>query len=270
MQGILILSVILAFLPFIVSLGGRGGVWKFLSLLFCCFSLIGIVPGIGFAGGIFAWVIAWIFTAVAAQSRRSEERFARMERSLATARAMDAESPVGRLLADERRQKRFISFGQVVALLIVFAVAGVLLTLGFQEKLSSANLVTGDERQTVSDVIPAKIESASPSQTRKCRAADFTVEGFSPKIFDDCKQSSCPALKLTGKLKNNCALAAGAQIKITAEDAKGGVVDTVDGWPASTRNIAAGSTYAFDMGPLMVYRKGMKTFKIDVIDARTW
>src|ERR1043166_2170919 len=98
---------------------------------------------------------------------------------------------------------------------------------------------------------PQKADVQSSTTARRCQVSDFAVEGFAPKIFDDCKKSSCPALKLTGNLKNNCALAAGAQIKITAEDGKGNVVDTTDGWPASTRNIGSGATYAFDLGPLM-------------------
>jgi hypothetical protein len=115
---------------------------------------------------------------------------------------------------------------------------------------------------------PQRIDSQPLA--RKCQLSDFAVEGFAPKIFDDCKQTSCPALKLIGKLKNNCSLAAGAQIKVIAEDGKGNVVDTTDGWPASTRNIGPGATYAFDMGPLMTYRKGMKKFSVEVIDVRTW
>ncbi|AMA60041.1 hypothetical protein BCCGELA001_29925 [Bradyrhizobium sp. CCGE-LA001] len=193
-----------------------------------------------------------------------------MERSIAAARANEAESPVGRLLENEQRQQRYISFGKVFTLLIVFGIAGVLIVMGVQDFQTPKDTAITSEQQKLATLVPTKIESVSPPLTSRCRATDFTVEGFSPRVFDDCRQSSCPALKLTGKLKNNCALSAGAQIKITAEDGKGGVIDTIDGWPASTRNIAPGSTYAFDMGPLMVYRKGMKTFNIAIIDARTW
>lgn len=271
MEGILILSTILAFLPFIVSLGGRGGVWKFLSFLFCCFSLVGIVPVVGFAGGILAWIIAWIFTAIAAQARRSEQRFARMERSIAAARVAEAESPVGRFLDNEVRQERSISFAKVLGLLIVFGIAGVLIVVGIQDSRTPKDAAVATEQQGLAALIPSNAEPVVQSpRTKKCRVADFVVEGFSSKVFDDCRQSSCPTLKLTGKLKNNCAFSAGAQLKITAEDGKGGVVDTIDGWPASTRNVAPGSTYAFDMGPLMVYRKSMKKFNIEIIDVRTW
>lgn len=52
MEGIAIVVLIAAFLPFLISLGGRGGVWKFLSLLFCCFSIVGAAPIVGIGGGI--------------------------------------------------------------------------------------------------------------------------------------------------------------------------------------------------------------------------
>lgn len=111
---------------------------------------------------------------------------------------------------------------------------------------------------------------AAPPPPAKCLPADFEIEGFSAKVYDDCRASSCPALKLTGRLRNRCDQAAGAQIKITATDKAGSVVDTIDGWPASTRNIQAGGTYAFDFGPLMNYRKNMSNFNVEIIDARIW
>lgn len=103
-----------------------------------------------------------------------------------------------------------------------------------------------------------------------CSATQFTVEKFASAVFDDCRATPCPALKLTGKLRNNCAMAFGAQIKITAEDGKGNVIDTVEGWPASTRNIAAGESYSFDFGPLMAYRPRIKRFSVQVIEVKDW
>lgn len=110
----------------------------------------------------------------------------------------------------------------------------------------------------------------APPTTLACSASDFRVENFRATVYDDCRRTPCPALKLTGKLKNNCKIAAGAQIKITAEDARGIVIDTTEGWPASIRNIAPGESYAFDLGPLMTYRPNMKNFQVQVISARTW
>ena len=99
---------------------------------------------------------------------------------------------------------------------------------------------------------------------------DFSIEGFKPALYDDCRQSSCPIIKLPARLVNNCAFAAGALVKITATDRDGNVVDTREGWPASIRNIGPGEKYAFDLGPLMTYRKSMKDFTIQVIDAKQW
>ena len=70
MEGLAVVVLLCAFLPFLVSLGGSGGVWKFLSFLFCCFSVVGSTSAIGHGGGILAWVIAWSFTALAFQARR--------------------------------------------------------------------------------------------------------------------------------------------------------------------------------------------------------
>jgi hypothetical protein len=274
MEGLAIVALVCAFLPFLVSLGGRGGVWKFLSFLFCCFSLVGAASVIGFGGGILAWVIAWIFTAIAVQSRRSEERSARMERNLLAARATEeASSPVGRILQTGSEKRSFISPAQLATLVLVFGLAAVLIVTGLNDTKTSSNTAatpTSAGTQMVAAMAPQKADAQPPAVARKCQVSDFAIEGFAPKIVDDCKQSSCAVLNLTGKLKNNCAAAAGAQIKITAEDGKGSVVDTTDGWPASIRNIGPGTTYAFDMGSLMTYRKGMKKFSIEVIDVRTW
>jgi hypothetical protein len=289
MEGLAIVALICAFLPFVVSLGGRGGVWKFLSFLFCCFSLVGAASVIGIGGGILAWVIAWIFTAIAAQSRRNEERFSKMERSMLAAQAAEeASSPVGRLLQTGSEKRSFVWPRRLAALVLMLALAVALIVTGVKDtttprdtaaqSVGSVPVLPGNGAvaptsagaPTVAAMAPQKADARSPSTARKCLVSDFAVEGFASKVFDDCKQSSCPALKLIGKLKNNCAVAAGAQIKITAEDGKGNVVDTTDGWPASTRNIGPGATYAFDMGPSMTYRKGMKKFSVEVIDVRNW
>ncbi len=260
MEGLAIVALICSFLPFLVSMGGSGGVWKFLSFVFCCLSLVGAASVIGFGGGILAWVIAWSFTAIAVQARRSDERFSRMERNILAAKAAeDVSSPVSRLLQTGSAKRSFISAGQLIALVLVFGIAAALIVTGVNDlKTSSDGVATPRSAgvQTIAAMAPEKAV-AQPPTARKCQISDFAVEGFAPKVFDDCKQTSCPALKLTGKLKNNCALAAGAQIKITAEDGKGKVVDTTDGWPASTRNIDPGATYSW--GPSSVVQRGLRT-----------
>jgi hypothetical protein len=131
MEGIAIVALIAAFLPFLVSLGGRGGAWKFLSFLFCCFSIAGAASIVGIGGGILAWIVAWIFAAVAAGARRSEERFEKLERRvLAEQEAAMAASPVERLIRKQERRQRFITPRQALVLLLVFGLAATLILLG--------------------------------------------------------------------------------------------------------------------------------------------
>jgi hypothetical protein len=143
MEGLVIVALVCSFLPFLVSLGGRGGVWKFLSFLFCCFSLVGAISVIGIGGGVLAWIIAWIFTAVAAQSQRSEERFSQMERNMLAAKAIEEDSsPVGRLLQSGNKKRSFVSLGQLAALVLVFGLATVLIVIGVNETKAPRDTAT--------------------------------------------------------------------------------------------------------------------------------
>jgi len=131
MQGIVILGLIAAFLPFLVSLGGRGAVWKFLSFLFCCFSIGGAASVVGIGGGILAWIVAWVFTAIAASARRSDERFAQLERRLlAEQEAAMAASPVEQLIREQEPGQRFVTARQVLVLALVFGLAAALTFTG--------------------------------------------------------------------------------------------------------------------------------------------
>ena len=87
MAGILIIGAVVAFLPFIVALNGRGGVWKFLTLLCCFLALLG---SLSIVGGIAAWILAWVFAAIGLSAASTERRMAQMER---TARAAIASRP---------------------------------------------------------------------------------------------------------------------------------------------------------------------------------
>ncbi len=111
---------------------------------------------------------------------------------------------------------------------------------------------------------------AGGSQALACQPSDFKLVAFKPAIYDDCRSTPCPALRLAGEVENQCAQPAGVQIKITALSATGSVIDTIEGWPASTRNIAPGERYAFNMGAGMPYQAGMHSFDVQIIDARTW
>jgi hypothetical protein len=140
MELFAIVALFCAFLPFLVSLGGRGSIWKFLSFAFCCFSLVGAGSVIGIGAGVIAWVIAWIFTAIAVQARRSEESFARMERNMLAANAAEnASSPVGRLLNTGSGKRPFVSLGQLAALVIVFGIAATLIVTGVNDLKTSTD-----------------------------------------------------------------------------------------------------------------------------------
>ena len=73
----------LALLPWIVSCGGRGGVWKFLAFLFCLLTLLLTLGSLLFTvllafatvPAFVLWVIAWIFAGVALGSAANERRF---------------------------------------------------------------------------------------------------------------------------------------------------------------------------------------------------
>ena len=75
MENFILLIAIFAFLPFLVSLGGRGGIWKFLAFLCSCLAVVGTVNVIG---GIVAWILAWVFAAIALGARRKEDQLSRI------------------------------------------------------------------------------------------------------------------------------------------------------------------------------------------------
>lgn len=115
----------------------------------------------------------------------------------------------------------------------------------------------------------ALVLACSPAGAR-CMPTDFEVIGFSATAHDNCRLSPCPVLALTGELQNHCAEPAGAMLKVTAHNAEGRVIATTQGWPASVQNIAPGSRFPFDLGPLMHYDAAISRFEVLIIDARTW
>ncbi|WP_315773795.1 MULTISPECIES: hypothetical protein [unclassified Bradyrhizobium] len=160
MEGIAVLAPIAAFLPFLVSLGGRGGVWKFLSFLFCCFSIAGAASIVGIGGGVLAWIVAWVFTAVAASGRRNEELFAKLERRLlAKQEAAVAASPVELLIRQHEPRQRFVTPRQTLVLVLVFGLAAALIFFGIssdQTTTSSNDAATENTSRTASVGVPSK------------------------------------------------------------------------------------------------------------------
>lgn len=103
-----------------------------------------------------------------------------------------------------------------------------------------------------------------------CAPADFEIVGLNFTARDDCRLTPCPVYVVTGELVNNCATEAGAQLKATTWNAAGQVVETYEGWPASTRNLAPGARYPFDIGPGLRWNESASRITVDIIDARTW
>ena len=104
----------------------------------------------------------------------------------------------------------------------------------------------------------------------ECRVSDFEIESLRPTADNPCRQSPCPVVRLPAEVRSNCAFPAGVMVKITARDSTGAVLATAEGWPAGTRNIPAGETYAFDFGSQFTYSNAIDRFEANVVDVRTW
>ena len=77
-------------------------------------------------------------------------------------------------------------------------------------------------------------------------------------------------LVLSGELVNNCAEPAAAQINIDVKDASGKVIQSKQGWPAGTTNIAPGATARFDFGKRVRYQSDMAAYTVSVVSVRAW
>lgn len=98
---------------------------------------------------------------------------------------------------------------------------------------------------------------------RVCAISAINVRGFNVKI-------ERPRVKFTGEIVNGCAKPMGVQIQVVARDEAGRVIDVMEAWPASIRNIPAGGSYPFSIRGLMNYDDRMKRFAIRVIEIRQW
>jgi hypothetical protein len=116
-------------------------------------------------------------------------------------------------------------------------------------------------------IAAALILAAPLSAHAACSAKDFAVEGFSVKV---AAGSGTPRFNMKGQLANKCGEAAAAQIRIDAKDATGKVLQSKQGWPAGTSNIAPGQTVDFDLGRLFRYQTDMQDYTVTVVDVRAW
>lgn len=100
-----------------------------------------------------------------------------------------------------------------------------------------------------------------------CSAADFAIKDFK---FKSTGTGTGLRLSLSGQLVNHCTEAAAAQVRIEAKDSGGKVLQSKQGWPAGTTNIAPGQSVDFDLGRLFRYESDMQDYTVSVSDVRAW
>ena len=96
-----------------------------------------------------------------------------------------------------------------------------------------------------------------------CSPTDFAIKDFRPGV-------AASRLSLRGELVNNCAAPSAAQVRVDVKDADGKVLQSKQGWPAGTSNIAPGGTVNFDLGRLFRYESSMSSYTASIVDVRAW
>lgn len=102
-----------------------------------------------------------------------------------------------------------------------------------------------------------------------CSASDFNIENLEIEV-DNCTGRNCPMLVMTGSLVNECDTPAAARVEIQAESNSGRPIDSVDGWPAQTSNLAPGEQADFDFTAMMPFDPSMSDFSVNIIETRVW
>jgi len=100
-----------------------------------------------------------------------------------------------------------------------------------------------------------------------CAPTDFAIKEFKPGANGS---GAAVRLILSGELVNNCAEPSAAQIRIEAKDASGSVLQSKQGWPAGTTNIAPGASAKFDLGRQFRFQSEMASYTVSVVAVRAW
>jgi hypothetical protein len=116
-------------------------------------------------------------------------------------------------------------------------------------------------------VLAATLLLVAPIAAHACSATDFAIQ--------DVKVASvgtgvATRLSVKGKLVNNCASAAAAQVRLDAKDGSGNVLASKVGWPAGTTNVSPGQSVDFDLGRLLHYQSDMQSYSLSVVDVKAW
>lgn len=118
--------------------------------------------------------------------------------------------------------------------------------------------------KTKDDPMPVNQYATAPAASG-CDPTKFEIVSKSARIESGY-------LIITALVRNNNATACGVRISTDLTDAKGAIVATDKGWPASVNNISAGQSYSFDV----MFREGATTqaegggYRLDPIEARAW
>lgn len=113
-------------------------------------------------------------------------------------------------------------------------------------------------------VLLASVANAGP-----CSVSDITIKSMRAGFVDECRSSSCPALRGVAVLTNGCKEAIGVQVKIVGLDASGAPVSAKDTWPASINNIPPGD-YTFSLDHFLRYDQRIKRFTLQPIVVKRW
>ncbi|MEI7261339.1 hypothetical protein [Pectobacterium carotovorum] len=100
-----------------------------------------------------------------------------------------------------------------------------------------------------------------------CNIKDISVKGFNAKFVDGYGKNKY--LRGAATVINNCNVPVGIEMKLSAVDESGNVIDVYDFWPASINNIPNGE-YDFSLNGHIKYSEEIKSFKLTPIRVNAW
>lgn len=113
------------------------------------------------------------------------------------------------------------------------------------------------------------VSLAAVARAEGCSVSDITIKSMRAGFVDECRRSSCPALRGVAVLTNRCKEAIGVQVKIVGLNASGAPVSAKDTWPASINNIPPGD-YTFSLDHYLAYDARITRFTLQPIVVKRW
>ena len=108
-----------------------------------------------------------------------------------------------------------------------------------------------------------------PALAFACTTADIVVQIDTVEWVDKCRASECYYLQGAATVRNNCAQAVGAQLRITARDDHDRPVRSRTFWPNSTSNFAPGET-VISLDLLIDHDPRITQFELEPVAVRRW